>query len=235
VTQAPAAFRLESVRIARDGRTVVEAVTGAIPRGSLTAVTGPNGGGKSTLLELLAGRRVADGGAVHVAAGRIAWLPQRTSLRFDVPVTVFELVCTGSVDAFEAVGDALRRRAWDVVQRFGLADCWDRPLGSLSGGQLQRALFARLAVCDADTLLLDEPFSAVDAPTAQQLLEVLQAWAAAGRTIVVVLHDPQQIRDWCPQVLLLDRRVLGWGAAASVMRAGLQANGPVLPDVAHEH
>src|SRR3546814_7233002 len=96
----------------------------------------------------------------------------------------------------------LHDRVHSALESVGLADFGPRIVGTLSGGQLQRALFARLLLHDADTLLLDEPFSAVDRHTTEDLMAVLQKWHAEGRTVIAVLHDMELVRACFPQALL---------------------------------
>lgn len=104
-----------------------------------------------------------------------------------------------------------------ALQQVGLAGFNQRSLDSLSGGQLQRVLFARLLLEDAPLILLDEPFAAVDEATTADLLALIQQWHQQGRTIIAVLHDLHQVRSHFPKCLLLARDVFGLGATAEVL------------------
>lgn len=105
----------------------------------------------------------------------------------------------------------------DALSQVGLADFASRIIGTLSGGQLQRALFARLLMHDADVLLLDEPFASVDRATTDDLLGLLADWHARGRTIIVVLHDLEAARQHFPEALLLAGQVVAWGPVEQVL------------------
>ena len=105
-------------------------------------------------------------------------------------------------------------RALDTV---GLTELANRTVGSLSGGQFQRALFARLLLQDAAVILLDEPFRAVDTPTVEHLLQLIQHWHREGRTVLAALHDIEQVRAHFPRTLLLAREVVAWGNTAGVL------------------
>ena len=108
-------------------------------------------------------------------------------------------------------------RITQALAKVGLVGFEDRAIGTLSGGQMQRALFARLILQDAQILLLDEPFTAVDESTEQDLVILLRDWHRQGRTIITVLHDLALIRQEFPESLLLAREVIGWGTSADVL------------------
>jgi zinc/manganese transport system ATP-binding protein len=91
-------------------------------------------------------------------------------------------------------------------------------VATLSGGQMQRALFARLLLQDAAVILLDEPFTAIDAKTTADLLDVVRRWHGEARTVVAVLHDMELVRRVFPDTLLIAREPIAWGATAAVLR-----------------
>ena len=195
-------------------RTALEAVSGAFAPGSLTAVVGANGAGKSTLLAALAGLVRPARGAVRRGAGRVAYLPQLAAIDRDYPLTVAELITLGGwreYGAFRAPGAALRARAAAAAETVGLAERLGRSVGEISVGELQRALFARLILQDAQIILLDEPFAAVDAQTTLVLLARVTRWHEEGRTVIAVLHDLDLVRTRFPATLVLARRCLAWG------------------------
>ncbi|MFZ9416211.1 MAG: metal ABC transporter ATP-binding protein, partial [Alphaproteobacteria bacterium] len=116
-----------------------------------------------------------------------------------------------------ALSGAARRRAREALAAVGLEGFDDRPVGTLSAGQFQRVLFARMLVQDARLILLDEPFTAVDQRTTADLLEVVRRWHDEARTVVAVLHDFEQVRARFPTVLYLAREAVGWGPAEAVL------------------
>jgi zinc/manganese transport system ATP-binding protein len=200
----------------RYGRFVaLDAVSGEFAPGTLTAVVGANGAGKSTLLAAIAGVvRPAAGMVDRPGKHRLAHLPQRTAIDRDYPLTVAELVMLGGwweFGAFRAPRPALRARAASAVATVGLTGRPERPIGELSVGELQRALFARLILQDASVILLDEPFAAVDTQTTSLLLDQIARWHQEGRTLIVALHDLDLVRARFPLTLVLARRCIAWG------------------------
>jgi zinc/manganese transport system ATP-binding protein len=197
-------------------------ISGQFARGSLTAVIGPNGSGKSTLLKSVMGLLRPEGGrvSVQVPSARIAYLAQLTEIDRSFPMSVLDCVmlgCWSAVGAWGRVTPALLQRVQAAVVGVGLAGFEQRSVGSLSSGQLQRVLFARLMVQEADLILLDEPFNAMDSRTTEALLTLIHRWHAEGRTVVAVLHDDEQVRQHFPQAVLLARELVAWGDTALVL------------------
>ena len=219
------ALRLKDVTIAYHGHPAVHHVNGGFETGSLTAIVGPNGAGKSTLLSALAVlRRLTNGGIERHAAvsrpGAIAFLAQLSGINSDFPLRVLEVVAMGAWPRVGALGridrherDAIRQALHEV----GLDGFEDRLVDELSVGQLQRVLFARLIVQDAPVILLDEPFSALDASTTHDLLGVVTRWHQEGRTVIAVLHDLEMVRVHFPQTLLIARELVSWGPTAQAL------------------
>jgi zinc/manganese transport system ATP-binding protein len=185
--------------------------------GTLTAVVGPNGGGKSTFLKALAGIQKIASGSVDIdnlKANTIAYLPQTPDIDRTFPITVGDVVGMGlcpSVGFFRAFSDQDRRKINAALDSVGLTDYLNRPIHCLSGGQFQRVLFARIALQDAKIILLDEPFAAIDAATMEILATVLQQWQHQGKTIITVLHDFDIVREYFPTTLILARQAIAWG------------------------
>lgn len=221
---AAPAIRLDDVTLGYDRHPAVHHLTGEIAPGALLAVVGPNGAGKSTLLKGLVGVIAPLGGRIDRGALRareIAYLPQAASLDRSFPIDVFDLVATGlwgRLGAFGGVSADARRRTGEAIAGVGLTGFERRPIGTLSGGQLQRALFARLALQDAPVILLDEPFAAIDAQTVADLLDLIGRWRTERRTVVAVLHDLDTVRRVFPETLLLARRAVAWGPTAEALR-----------------
>ncbi|TSE31875.1 zinc ABC transporter ATP-binding protein AztA [Tepidimonas charontis] len=190
-------------------------------RGALAAVVGPNGAGKSTLLKCVAGRLRPMHGAVHgVHPSEVAYLPQISEVDRSFPVTVRELVAMGLWRELGPWGRPLsgqRRRVQVAIESVGLQGFERRTLDTLSGGQFQRALFARLIVQDAPVVLLDEPFTGVDTRTLQELLCILRRWHDEGRTVIVVLHDLALVRAVFPTTTLLARELVAHGPTEEVL------------------
>lgn len=214
---AASAIRLDDLTLGYQRHPAVHHVSGSFAPGSLTAVTGPNGAGKSTLLKGIAGELKPLSGRIGLGglkARDIAYLPQIAELDRRFPLTVLDLVALGALKRaglFGAVkGDDLAR-AHRAVETVGLSGFEERPIGTLSGGQLQRALFARVLVQDTPVILLDEPFAAIDSGTTADLIAILKRWHGEGRTVIAVLHDDTLMRAHFPDTLLLARSCVAWG------------------------
>ena len=214
---------LRDVTVRYGRRIALETVNGEFASGSLTAIVGANGAGKSTLLAAIAGVVRPAGGAVyHAARQRIAYLPQLVEIDRDYPITVSELITLGGwreFGAFRSPGTALQARAASAAETVGLAGQGNRPVGEMSVGELQRALFARVIMQDAAVILLDEPFAAVDASTSSALLDQVMRWHEEGRTVIAVLHDLALVRARFPSTLVLARRCLAWGRTEPALPA----------------
>ena len=213
---------LDNLTVSYRQHPALHHVSAQLVRGSLTAVAGPNGAGKSTLLKSIMGLLPTSGGRIAVAAPRerIAYLPQLTEIDRSFPINVRDCVLLGCWPAQGAWGgvDALAlARVASALHAVGLEGFASRSIGSLSSGQLQRMLFARLLVQDAEVILLDEPFNAIDSKTTSTLLALIQQWHQQQRTVVAVLHDDAQMREHFPQTLLLARELVACGPTAQVM------------------
>lgn len=216
-------IQLNQVFLGWRSRVAVRDVTGSFYPGSMTAVVGPNGAGKSTLIRAIMGQISPLRGQVKLlgeARKSIACMPQAEGLDSSFPITVYDLVAMGAwqrVGAFKSFNSHEHEKILEALEQVGLADFSRRIIGTLSGGQLQRALFARLIMHDAQVLLLDEPFAAVDRATTEDLLNILCKWHEQGRTVIVVLHDLDIVRKFFPQALLLAGQVVDWGPVDTVL------------------
>lgn len=215
-------IRFENLTLGYERHPAVHHLSGEVFSGDLLALVGPNGAGKSTLLKGLMGELQPLGGQIHWPGGRprVAYLPQRAGLNLDFPLQVSDFVGLGHwprLGAFAALGYKQRQAVQSALQQVGMQGFEKRSLDSLSGGQLQRVLFARLLLEDARLLLLDEPFAAVDEQTTADLLELIHAWQQEGRTLIAVLHDLRQVQEHFPKTLLLARDALALGPTGAVL------------------
>jgi zinc/manganese transport system ATP-binding protein len=213
---------LENLTVSYRQHPALHHISGCFAPGSLTAVIGPNGSGKSTLLKSIMGMLRPAGGHVKLSTprARVAYLAQLTETDRSFPMSVRDCVqlgCWSVVGAWGRVTPALLRRVDAAIHQVGLAGFEHRAVGSLSSGQLQRVLFARLMVQEADLILLDEPFNAMDSRTTAALLTLVRLWHEQGRTVIAVLHDDAQVRAHFPQTLLLARELVAWGDTAQVL------------------
>jgi zinc/manganese transport system ATP-binding protein len=214
---------LRDVTLAYDGHPAVHHLSGSFARGSLTAIVGPNGSGKSTLLKGIAGLlRPADGliGPPGFSRGRIAYLPQHAEIERRFPISVIDTVLLGHwhrIGWARSANRELRGTVRRALAAVGLEGYDRRPIETLSVGQFQRVLFARLMVQNAELILLDEPLSAVDWRTSEDLIGLIVSWHGEGRTVAAVLHDLDQVRAYFPETLLLARECVAWGPTREVL------------------
>ncbi len=214
---------LFGVTVAYDRQAAVRDVAGRFAPGSLTAVVGPNGAGKSTLLKAIAGTLPLAAGRIDrggLLAHNLSYLPQAAEIDRSFPLSVADTVLLGAwrrTGALRGVDAATARQARAALHAVGMAGLERRPVGTLSAGQFQRVLFARLLLQDAPVVLLDEPFNAIDSRTTRDLLDLLGRWHAEGRTVIAVLHDMDQVRGLFPDTLLIARDLIAWGPTATVL------------------
>lgn len=216
LTAAPGPIRLVNLTLGYDRRPAVHHLEGEIAPGATLAVCGPNGAGKSTLLKALAGLLAPLGGRIErdgATARDVAYLPQLVEVDRSFPINVRDFVAMGAmrrVGLFGRLDAAERARATAALERVGMSGMEDRPIETLSGGQMQRVLFARLIMQDQRVILLDEPFGAIDEATTDDLLALIAHWRSEGRTIVAVLHELDLARRAFPDTLLLAREPIAW-------------------------
>ncbi len=216
------ALALDDLTVSYRRHPALHHISGSFAQGSMTALIGPNGAGKSTLLKCILGLVPVDSGRIATCPPRrrIAYLPQQSEIERDFPIVVRDCVLLGywqSVGVFGGMSDALIARADAALLAVGLDGFAARPIGSLSAGQFQRVLFARMLLQDAELILLDEPFNAIDTKTTAALLEVIQSWHREQRTIIAVLHDYDQVQRYFPRALLLAQEVIAWDDTAKVL------------------
>ena len=224
MTASSPAVRLQNVTLAYRRHPAVHHLSGTFLPGSLTAIVGPNGAGKSTLVKGIVGTLKPAEGQISLeglARRDIGYLPQLSDLDRSFPVMVHDLVAMGRwrrSGAFRRIAGPDLAAIEEAIAAVGLTGLERRPIGTLSGGQLQRALFARLLLQDARLLILDEPFSAIDRRTTADLLALIRRWHGEQRTIIAVLHDLDLVAENFPDTLLIAREPVAWGPTAEAMR-----------------
>lgn len=221
MTRPPPLVQIENLTVRREGRALLEDVSLEVMAGTIHVIVGPNGAGKSTLVGALLGE-VPFEGRVRLhwrGSGRTGFVPQAFDADRTLPITALELLALARQRRPAALGlgaDA-RARGSALLARVGLAGLEDRRVGVLSGGELRRLLVANALEPLPELLLCDEPASGVDAEAAARLDALFLEARAAGTTVVLVSHDPAQVRRVADRVTLLDRRVVRSGTAAEVL------------------
>ena len=220
-----AALEFRNLTLGYDRHPAVHHLHGQIESGALMAVVGPNGAGKSTLFKGIVGMLKPLAGGIDLCGLRardIAYLPQVADIDRTFPISVYDMVAMGlwrDAGLFGGIGRAEREKLRTAISAVGLSGFEERPIGTLSGGQMQRTLFARLLLQEARVIVLDEPFNAIDAKTAADLCDLVRRWHAEKRTVIAALHDLDLVKSVFPEALLLAREPVAWGKTADVLTA----------------
>jgi zinc/manganese transport system ATP-binding protein len=216
---------LDDVELRHGTRVILSGLNGRFEAGSQTALIGANGSGKTTLLRAIAGLHPLARGRIDrdgLLPADIALLAQGSHLDRSFPITCRDVVALAAtrLGPFRSIGKDRLAATRAALERVGLLEMEARPIQALSAGQFQRVLFARTIVQDARLILLDEPFTAVDAATTKLLLSVIEDWHEQGRTVIAALHDMALVRRHFPHTLLLIGVSAQWDA---IPDPGLQA------------
>jgi zinc/manganese transport system ATP-binding protein len=224
-SEAMPQLRLQNLTLGYDRHPAVHHLDGVVKNGALVAVVGPNGAGKSTLFKGIAGTLKPLAGSIRregIDERSVAYLPQAPDIDRSFPIDVYDMVAMGLWRSRGLLGGIAGKDHHAIeaaIAAVGLTGFERRPIGTLSGGQMQRMLFARLVAQDAGLILLDEPFAAIDTRTSAELLALVQHWHREGRTVLAALHDVDLVRTAFPETLLLAREPVAWGPTGEVLTA----------------
>ncbi|MGM0986664.1 MAG: metal ABC transporter ATP-binding protein [Pseudomonadota bacterium] len=253
-TDATPALEVSGLYATYGQEPVLENISLSLPQGQWTAIVGPNGGGKSSLLSVVVGslsplrgelRILGRPSLVQRQAGRIAYMAQQERMEWDFPISVKDTVMTGRFGLMrhdplwqrllpQRWANPRHRRAVEAaLDAVDMTDLGTRPIGELSGGQKKRVMLARALAQEASILLLDEPLAGVDPPSEALIMATLERQRRAGRTIIMVTHDLSGARQHADQVLLINRTMFGLGPPETMlsdsMLARLATGTPVAP------
>lgn len=209
-----------ALRWGAPGQPLTPALDFELPKGSLTAIIGANGSGKSSLLKVIAGLQKPLAGKVRLDVprrGGVSFLPQQQHLDRQFPISLQALVAAGFWGNRQSA-EIRSQRLKAVLKDWCLNGLEERPLMALSGGELQRALLARLSLTDAPLLLLDEPHAALDELGQALLWKHVHQWHLEGRTLVVVCHDLAAVREHIPHTLLIKGSGCAFGPSTELIR-----------------
>ncbi len=219
------AFEIHDMTVAYYRRPVLWDIDLTVPEGKLVGIVGPNGAGKTTLIKAALGLVPLASGKVEIYGKSYAeqrhlvgYVPQRESVDWDFPVTVRDVVLMGTYGRlgwFRRPGRAERKIADRCLEQVDIASLANRQIRQLSGGQQQRVFLARALAQQAQLYFLDEPFAGVDAATEVAIIELLHTLRSDGKTVLVVHHDLQTVRDYFDYVILLNMRLIAHGDIAS--------------------
>ena len=213
------AIEIKNLTVAYGENIALEDLNLNIEVGSLMALVGPNGAGKSTLIKTILKFLKQITGEIKINAKTLAYVPQRNSVDWDFPTTLFDVVemgCYGRVRLFKRVSKEEKQKVLKAIEQVGMLEFKDRQISELSGGQQQRAFIARALVQEADIYLMDEPFQGVDSTTEKSIVEILKQLKAEGKTIIVVHHDLQTVATYFESVALINKAVIVSGKVSEV-------------------
>ncbi|MDD9332908.1 MAG: ABC transporter ATP-binding protein [Bartonella sp.] len=215
-------LQFNNVALGYTNRIVIKNFSAKLTTNSLIAITGDNGSGKSTLLKAIAGLiKPISGKITKLTKSRVAYLGQYCDIDRTFPIDVETLVKMG-LWSFCGLWKSQRSYQYKIqnaLEIVGLTALAHRSLNTLSNGQLQRALFARIIVQDSDIILLDEPFNGVDLKTQKDLLALITHWRQKGRTILIALHDPFIVQEYFPQIIHINKQHAFYGETKQLLSA----------------
>ncbi len=213
------AIEIRKLTVAYGENIALENLNLDIEAESLMALVGPNGAGKSTLIKTILKFLKQITGEIKINAKTLAYVPQRNSVDWDFPTTLFDVVemgCYGRVGLFKRVSKEEKQKVLKAIEQVGMLDFKDRQISELSGGQQQRAFIARALVQEADIYLMDEPFQGVDSTTEKSIVDVLKKLKSEGKTILVVHHDLQTVSTYFESVTFINKNVIASGKIKEV-------------------
>lgn len=221
------AVQVKDLTLAYQEKPVLWDIDINIPEGVLMAIVGPNGAGKTTLIKSILGLLKPAAGKVEIfgkplskVRKRVGYVPQRSSVDWDFPTTALDVVIMGMYGLlgwFRRPGKREKNEAMKALEKVGMADFYDRQINQLSGGQQQRVFLARALVQQSDIYFMDEPFVGVDATTEKAIVNILKELRKQGKTVVVVHHDLQTLKEYFDWAFLINVRQIALGPVEEVM------------------
>ena len=213
------AIEIKNLTVAYGENIALEDFNLDVEIGSLMALVGPNGAGKSTLIKTILKFLKQITGEIRISGKSLAYVPQRNSVDWDFPTTLFDVVemgCYGRVGLFKRVNKKEKQKVFKAIEQVGMLDFKDRQISELSGGQQQRAFIARALVQEADIYLMDEPFQGVDSTTEKSIVDILKKLKSEGKTLLVVHHDLQTVPTYFESVTFINKTVIASGKVKEV-------------------
>ncbi len=213
------AIEIRNLTVAYGENIALENLNLDVEAGSLMALVGPNGAGKSTLIKTILKFLKQITGEIKINGKTLAYVPQRNSVDWDFPTTLFDVVemgCYGRVGLFKRVSKEEKQKVLKAIEQVGMLDFKDRQISELSGGQQQRAFIARALVQEADIYLMDEPFQGVDSTTEKSIVDILKKLKSEGKTLIVVHHDLQTVPTYFETVTFINKNVIASGKIKEV-------------------
>mgnify|MGYP005840939643 CR=1 FL=1 len=222
----PPPLEIHDMTVAYHRKPVLWDIDLTVPESSLTAILGPNGAGKSTLMKACLGLIQKASGRVDIYGlpyekqrALVGYVPQRESVDWDFPVSALDVVLMGRyghLGWFKRPTQDDKHFAMDCLKKVAMEDYAHRQISQLSGGQQQRIFLARALAQEAKLYFMDEPFAGVDAATEKAILNLLNELKTQGKTVIVVHHTLQTVKEYFDYVILLNMRVVAHGPIEEV-------------------
>ena len=213
------AIEIKNLTVAYGENIALEDFNLDVEIGSLMALVGPNGAGKSTLIKTILKFLKQITGEIKINGKSLAYVPQRNTVDWDFPTTLFDVVemgCYGRVGLFKRVNKEEKKKVLKAIEQIDMSEFKDRQISELSGGQQQRAFIARALVQEADIYLMDEPFQGVDSTTEKSIVDILKKLKSEGKTLLVVHHDLQTVSTYFESVTFINKTVIASGKVKEV-------------------
>ena len=213
------AIEIKNLTVAYGENIALEDFNLDVEIGSLMALVGPNGAGKSTLIKTILKFLKQITGEIKINGKTLAYVPQRNSVDWDFPTTLFDVVemgCYGRVGLFKRVNKEEKVKVLKAIEQVGMLDFKNRQISELSGGQQQRTFIARALVQEADIYLMDEPFQGVDSTTEKSIVNILKKLKSEGKTLIIVHHDLQTVPTYFESVTFINKTVIASGKVKEV-------------------
>ena len=213
------AIEIKNLTVAYGENIALEDFNLNVEIGSLMALVGPNGAGKSTLIKTILKFLKQITGEIKISGKSLAYVPQRNSVDWDFPTTLFDVVemgCYGRVGLFKRVNKEEKVKVLKAIEQVGMLDFKNRQISELSGGQQQRTFIARALVQEADIYLMDEPFQGVDSTTEKSIVNILKKLKSEGKTLIIVHHDLQTVPTYFESVTFINKTVIASGKVKEV-------------------
>ncbi|CAN2325329.1 ABC-type Mn2+/Zn2+ transport system, ATPase component [Fusobacterium sp. oral taxon C10] len=213
------AIEIKNLTVAYGENIALEDFNLDVEIGSLMALVGPNGAGKSTLIKTILKFLKQITGEIKINGKSLAYVPQRNTVDWDFPTTLFDVVemgCYGRVGLFKRVNKEEKKKVLKAIEQIDMSEFKDRQISELSGGQQQRAFIARALVQEADIYLMDEPFQGVDSTTEKSIVDILKKLKSEGKTLLVVHHDLQTVPTYFESVTFINKTVIASGKVKEV-------------------
>lgn len=217
---------VEGMTVAYDIKPVLWNIDLKVPQGVLMAIVGPNGAGKSTLLKVMlnlikpiSGNVLFNGKSYESQRKYIGYVPQRGSVDWDFPTTVLDVVLMGRyghIGWIKRTSLKDKEYAMKALEKVEMKEFFNRQISQLSGGQQQRVFLARALAQDSDIYFMDEPFQGVDAKTEKAVIAILKELRKQGKTVIVVHHDLQTVKDYFDWVTLINTQLIACGPVGEV-------------------